>query len=322
MKSGAYVFLYVLCTVVFTVSPIAYAVPANTLIQNMVTVDYQVDGYTFTEDSNIASFYVDEIILFTLIANNAAGLLAASPQFKAAVSYTLTNQGNGTETFTLSESQSLADDFNSVNTKIYLDINNNNIYDDGVDVLYSVGSNDPTLLAGTSANFFIVSDIPGGLAASEEADISLIATSKTGAGPSGTIYPGAGDGGVDAVMGPQGGFVSAENKLIVTSALSQLTKTQTIVDPFGTSNAVKDAIITYALQLEITGSGTLTNIVIKDVIPAGTTYQVGSIELNGALLTDAVDGDAGRFDGSDVQVDLPSVAAPSTQLVKFSVKVQ
>lgn len=300
----------------------AYAVPANTLIQNMATVDYQVDGNPFSEDSNVASFRVDEIIVFTLIPNDATGVLVASPQFKAAVSYTLSNQGNGSEDFTLSESQSFADDFNTTNVKIYFDTNNNGIYDDGIDILYTVGSNDPILGAGSSLNVFIVSDVPASLSPLDESDIVLTATSKTGAGPSGTIYLGAGDGGVDVVMGPQGGFINSQDKLIVTSATSQLTKTQTIVDPFGGSNAVKDAIITYDLLLEVSGSGILTALEIKDVIPAGTAYEAGSLQLNSSLLTDVIDGDAGMFSGTDIQVSLPSLVAPSTQLIKFSVRVQ
>jgi hypothetical protein len=54
-----------------------------------------------------------------------------------------------------------------------------------------------------------------------------------------------------------------------------------------------------------------------DPVPAGTTYVAGSMRLNAAGLSDAVDADAGRFTGTGVQVDLGTLVAPATRAVTF-----
>lgn len=298
------------------------ATPANTQIQNSASVTYTVGTLQESKDSNIESFFVDELIAFTLVSNNPAGVNVSTPQSGRVLSYTLTSQGNGSESFTISFAQSGADDFNVANPAIYLDANDNGVYESGTDTLYAPGANDPTLTEGTSQNIFIVADIPSSQSATNESKIDLIATSNTGGGAAGSIYNGAGDGGVDATIGLQGGTISAEGKFQIGAALATLTKSQNVVDPFGGNVSTPNAIITYTLTLNATGSGNLTDIVIADLIPAGTSYEAGSLRLNGSPLTDAADLDAGVFSGTGIQVSLPTVSAPTTQTVSFAVRIQ
>ncbi|MEZ4815666.1 MAG: hypothetical protein R3A80_10740 [Bdellovibrionota bacterium] len=298
------------------------ATPANTLIENFATVDYVISGTPGTTVSNTDSFRVDEIISFTLVSNNPSGLSVLSPQTNAPLSFTLTNQGNGTESFSLAHTQSVTDDFDPSSSVIYLDTNANGIYDDGTDLVYNLGVNDPALGTGESLVLFVVSDIQASLSASDEAEINFTATSKTGAGPSGTAYNGLGDSGVDALMGTQGGVVTTLGKYVVATAAATLVKSQSILDPNGGTAPIQDAVITYTLTLDATGTGNLTSVVIDDPIPAGTTYEVGTLQLNSLPLTDAVDADAGVFNGTAVQVDLGTVVAPTTHTVQFKVRIQ
>ncbi len=310
----------VLCSASFLASTV-YAVQANTLISNSVTMDFKVDGYDFSANSNVVSFYVDEVIAFTLIANNPSGVLTQSPQAKVPLSFTLTNQGNGNEKFLLSGGQSVVDDFDATLPRIYIDINNNNIYDDTIDVLHIPGVNDPILAPGFFLNVFIVSDIMPGISAGDESRLALTVDSETGPGIVGAIFLGAGDGGVDAVMGFQGSSLTVENRYVVTSAIATIAKSQQINDPFGGNNPVKDAEITYQLALNVTGSGTLSNLVVRDIIPNGTQYKLGSLRFDGVPLTDAVDLDPGVFNGAQVNVSVPAVAAPATHVVEFKVRI-
>ncbi|MCH8116700.1 MAG: DUF11 domain-containing protein [Proteobacteria bacterium] len=58
------------------------------------------------------------------------------------------------------------------------------------------------------------------------------------------------------------------------------------------------ATITYTITVEVTGAGTATASVISDPIPTFSTYAPGSITLNAAALSDAIDADVGEFDTS------------------------
>ena len=54
---------------------------------------------------------------------------------------------------------------------------------------------------------------------------------------------------------------------------------------------------------------------------ARTTYEPGTLTLDGAGLTDAADADGGRFADGAVSVVLPSAAAGSSHAVGFRVKI-
>ena len=69
------------------------------------------------------------------------------------------------------------------------------------------------------------------------------------------------------------------------------------------------------------GSGDLANLRVADAVPAGTTYQSGSLTLEGGALTDAADADAGSFTGTGINVALGTVAAGTTKTITFQVKI-
>lgn len=306
--------------IVFTPSAHS-ATAANTLIENFATVDFTINSVDETVVSNTISFRVDELISFSLVSNNPSGVLVQSPEANVVLSYTLSNQGNGDEAFSISISQSVSDDFDPTTSAIYLDSNSNGIYNDGVDTLYSPGVNDPLVAMNDSLVLFVLSNIQASLNPADEAEINLTTTSKTGAGPAGTAYDGQGDGGVDALMGPQGGTLTVLGKFIVGSASASLVKSQSILDPNGDNFPIQNAIITYTLVLDVTGSGNLTSVNLSDLIPAGTTYVANSIRLNTLPLTDAADADAGVFNGTSVLVGLDTVSAPATHTVTFQVRI-
>ena len=56
-------------------------------------------------------------------------------------------------------------------------------------------------------------------------------------------------------------------------------------------------------------------------MPVGSTYVLGSLTLDGAALTDAEYGDAGRFTAGGVDVGLGDVAARTSRVVTFKVRI-
>ncbi len=295
---------------------------ANTLIQNRAEISFDTNSGSHTDQSNIDSFRTDEVIDLTLTSNNGSNVAVRSPDSDKVLSYTLTNAGNGTETFAIQSSQPLTDDFDSTSLRIYLDANSNGIFEPLIDTLYTFGSNDPVLLASTSKVVFVVANIPSALSNNSTSEVVLTATSRTGTGPLGSALAGQGTGGVNAVFGASTGTASTSGSFVTTSVASTFTKTQSILDPDGGSAPIQNAIITYTLHLDVQGSGTLTSSIVQDLIPANTTYVVNSLKLNNVALTDAADADQGVFNGTGIQVDLGSVVAPTTADVSFQVRIQ
>lgn len=296
--------------------------PANTLIQNQASVTYEEGGQEKTSVSNIAAFNVLEVVDHNIITNHPNGVSGTSPDIDKVLSFILRNTGNGTDKYSLALTQDAADDFNAINPKIYLDADGDGLFDIATDALYSPGVNDPEIPMGGDVEIFIVSDLPTGQAQDDRANLTISATSSVGTGPVGTLFPAAGDGGVDAVLGAAGGFDDADSFYFVSSLSVDVKKSQSILSPTGGSQTTKGSIITYTLDIEITGTGVLNTSILEDVIPTGTTYVPGSLVFDSVPMTDADDVDAGEFDGSKIKIDLGNLSAPQTAQVVFKVEVQ
>jgi hypothetical protein len=77
--------------------------------------------------------------------------------------------------------------------------------------------------------------------------------------------------------------------------------------------------------VNVNGSAPAAGFVFTDAIPAGTSFNAGSLQLNGVALTDVADADGGEFQGGaspGVRValgDLTQAAGPQT--VVFTVTI-
>lgn len=307
-----------------TASPaFAAGTAAGTDIQNIATASYDVGGTPVSIQSNASIIKVDEL-LDVVVANTNPGDVQTTPGAPSVVlTYRVTNTGNGTETFNLTPNVNKGgDDFDPVLVKIVLDTNNNGVYDPGVDEDYVPGTNDPALDPDQSVNVFIITSTPGTTTNGNRAEVSLTATAKTGSGPAGTTFPGAGQGGGDAVVGNSTAKRDASGFQVVQATSVTLAKSATILDPFGGTTAVPGSVITYTLVATVGGSGTLNGLVITDPVPAGTAYQANSITLQAAALTDAADADAGNYNGTRISVSAGNVPAGETRTVTFKVKIQ
>lgn len=289
----------VLSLLVFAlISNTAHAVGtgAGTDISNTAEVSFEINGSTVTESSNTIVVTVAEILDVDVTVQSPQTPVAPS-DVNQELLFLLTNTGNGLETFTLAVDSLLAgDDFDPTPAvpAIYFDTDGSGDLSAG-DTPYTPGSNDPQLAADASISVLVVNDIPATALDGQIGFSQLIATSVTGSGNPGDVFAGQGDGGVDAVAGASGATDNANGEYIVSSVQLTVVKSALVTDQFGGNQPIPGASITYQVVATVTGAGQATNATFTDAIPVNTTYQPGSLTLNGGPLTDAPDGDSGQF---------------------------
>jgi len=280
---------------------------AGTLIENTASVDFELAGTPGTIVSNTVSFRVAERLDVVLTLQSPQVVVVPNDPGRALL-FTVSNTGNGVETFILGMNSLVAgDDFDPVPAapdSIFFDTDGSGDFNAG-DVAYTQGVNDPTLDADQSIDVLVVNDIPGNVTNAQLGRSELTATAVTGSGTVGTVIAGEGDGGVDAVVGTTGAGATAFGEYLVDDVAVRIVKAQSVLDPSGGAEPVTGAVITYTITVEVVGAGVATAATILDPIPSWTRYVPGSLTLNGNSLSDAADGDAGEID-SAVQ---PSVVA-------------
>jgi uncharacterized repeat protein (TIGR01451 family) len=310
-------------TIGFGTPAMAAVTPAGTTISNTATATYNdPQGNPQTVPSNTVDLKVDELLDVTVVTADPGDVIVLPGATSKIVSFTVTNTGNGTEAFRLTPTTALGgDQFDPTATSIVLDTNGNGVYDSGTDTVYVAGSNDPVLLQDGSIKVFVLSTIPAGAVDTNRGFLDLTAAAVTGTGAPGTSFPGLGTGGSDAVVGTTGADSTDRGKYLVQNLIVAFTKSAVVLDPFGGAKSVPGSIVTYKLVASLTGTGTITNLALGDTIPAGTTYQLGTITLEAAPITDNVDADAGEFASNAVAVRLGSVTGGQTRTVTFKVKI-
>ena len=299
----------------------AAGTPAGTKIANTATATYTTGGTTGTIQSNTVNVTVDELVNVTVTPLITTPVVASGGP--ATLVYQVTNNGNGSEPFNLTANPAVAGNaFNGTVNTIAIDTNNDGIYEAGTDTLVTNGSASPVLAPDASVHVLVLVTPPGTATDGQTSQTQLTAAWPTGTGTPGKVFTGKGNGGVDAVIGATGGQGSALETLVDSTTTVTLNKTATIADPFGGTSPVPGAVVTYAITSHVVGSGTATALTVADAYPAGTTYQAGTMTLNGTALTDAADADAGTASGTGISVVLGNVKGGTPdQTVTFKVKI-
>jgi uncharacterized repeat protein (TIGR01451 family) len=302
--------------------------PAGTAIVSQSTVTYTVDNVPYTQQSNAISMTVAELLDVNVLWQNAAPVEVFPGAPAQALTFLLTNIGNGSDSFSLRGLSYLAgDDFDPHLVGIYLDTDGDGTFDPATDDRYLLGVNDPQLPADDSMRVFLVSDIPGTAAVDELGNCELTAESITGVGTPGTLIPAGGDGGIDAIVGATGGRDTELGTYQIAALPVQVVilKSATVENNSGGSEPVAGASVTYTLTVAATGVGTARGVVVTDAIPAHTTYTPNSLTLNGGVLTDGADADAGSVAQTTpgaVTVDVGDlVAGTPPQIIAFTVTI-
>lgn len=295
---------------------------AGTVINNTAQATYDDGtGSSVTVDSNTHSMTVAELINTTVVWSDSADVATTPGATTQLLKFQLTNTGNGVETFSLSTNASIGGDNYDPTVNLIVIDDGDGIYEPSQDTVYTGSAQNPTLNPDQNITIFVVSTTPAGVTDGNRGGVKLLAASTTGTGAPGTTFAGAGEGGGDAILGTSGGDDDDDGFYLVSSATVALLKSATVLDPFGGSEPVPGATITYSILATVTGSGSLPNLVINDSVPTGTTYVPGSIRLGGTTLTDATGDDAGRFSSNAVSVALGTVPGGETRTVSFKVTI-
>jgi len=305
---------------------------AGTIISNTATVNYEINGVTQTAASSTpVTIKVDELIQPIMTWQDAAPVSVNSPGINDVLTFLLVNGGNGTEAFSLSRTNGPA----PVPSGNYVPLNGTvgSIFiENGLqpgfqssgpnaDTAYIAGTNDPNLAAGGSKIIYVLSDTPASIANNSQGQVLLAATSLTpgaAGSPLGTALAGAGQGGGYAVVGTASAQAGATGSYITSSISVVVNKTvASVIDPNGTAVAMPGATLTYQIAVSISGTGSASNLVISDPLPADTTYVSGSILVDGVAQTDAADADIAQFSANTVSVSLGNVASPASHVITF-----
>ena len=323
---------------------------AGSSITNTVTVNYQVGGFSQTAESAGDTFTVDRKVAFVVAETGDMTTTTVSPGQTAAVTtFQVTNQSNATLDFALAVAQVAnggsgahtgTDSFDTSNVTIYVDTNNNGVYDSGTDQAVTYLDE---LAPDASKTVFVLADIPLSLTNGAFSALTLTATAHGSAtASSGTVgsldavlaeTTGANTSGMDTVFADAQGATDAERDgqhsakddfTVYTAALT-ITKTSRLIsDPVNlTANpkAIPGATIEYCIVVaNAGGSQTATDVAISDPLPGTVTYIANSTYLNGSVTGGNCDENGtagGSFASNTVSGTLASVAGGETKTLRF-----
>ena len=285
----------------------AAAPPAGTVIGNRAAATYtNASGDTVSITSNEVETVVQQVAGLTLASDSSE---TAAPGGKVFLPHQITNEGNGTDSYSLSAIETVpggAFDFTGI--RVYPDADFDGVADTNVPITAT-----PVLAAGDTFGILIEADIPASAATGTAQDITVTAISAfNGSATS----------------------VNTDTITISADAITELTKSMTVAD--GTGAAADGQIgpgdtVTVRIEYSSTGLVDATDLIVTDQLDAALQYVPGSAQWSDSVapLTDANEGYElangngrqidYRYDGTDTvtfQID----AAPSgrTGFVTFT----
>lgn len=287
--------------------------PANSVIGNQATAVYtDATNNQRTVTSNLVQTTVQQVFSHTLTADNTK---VVSPGGAVYFPHTLTNTGNGTDSYALSHFQLTTDTFNLTNVAIYADANGDGQPDNFTDI-----SSSGPVAAGQQFKFVVAGQVPATQVGSDTAQVRV-----------GAVGNAADPNNYAASATPPSGQEqgSLDTAVVSTGAVVNVTKAYSV------STGPANNQLTVTLTYTNSGQAAANNLVISDVIGlpstvngvAGDTsemaYVSGTTKVNGVAKTDATGDDEVAFDNGTkkLTVTLGSVAAGSSGTVTFTVNV-
>lgn len=291
------------CAVAFPGTAAHAAAPAaGSVIGNQASATYtDASAVQRIATSNTVQTVVQQVSSFTLVADQSK---PAAPGQTVYFPHTLTNTGNGSDTFNLATAD-VAGGFNFSTLQIFADANGDGVPDNGTPI-----TGTGALAAGGVFKFVVAGGVPGAATSGQTDSISVTATDVTPAG-----------GTAPAVINTDSVTVTGNGVVNVTKAISQTS------GPSPSTSA-----ITITLTYTNTGNSTATAVTITDLIGSGATagmsYVAGSGLWSGSTLTDAAAADPagiaydfGATAAGRVTAVIDSVAPNVTGTVSFRVNV-
>ncbi len=299
----------------------AAGIDAGTTIEGAAEARYSTAAGDRTIASNTVVVAVDELLDVTVTSLDS-GSVAAHPG-SATLSFELTNTGNGPEAFVLTANPIVdGNDFDTAIASIARDANGNGSYDPGVDELLTGPATTAELASDSKITLFVTVTVPADAADGETSAIDLRAEASTGTGPTGTVFAGKGLKGVDAVVGLSTTRATAEGSLTIGTASVTLIKSAAVSDPYGGTSAVPGSTIAYTIVASVIGTDGIDHLLVSDAFPAGTIYRAGSLKLDGVVLTDGPEDDAGETSDAGVSIALGSLPGGTSRSITFEVTIE
>lgn len=323
--------------------------PAGTIISNTVTLTYAIGAVSNLSVSASTSLVVDNRVNVVVTKNADANVMPGS--MNEVLIFTVTNVGNATQRYALSFTNSAGVVMNNV--RIFLDDGTTLNGYDAADTLYVDASTFGDVAVDGTFNILIVADVPLTIPDGGTSDYQLVATTVDAGTTNVTVETaGADTSGVDVVFadinGSAAGDINRDGKHSATGSYMANLPTLDIIktaliyyeSSVGTNDgtlannwadctvcptAKPGAIIRYSLEISVTGGGTATAVIITDLIPVYSTYNTGTLKLEGALLTDMSDGDDGDVGGTTANTvtvhlgDMTNASLPQT--ITFDVTI-
>lgn len=279
----------------------AAAPAAGTNISNIASASYSdAAGRAQTVTSNEVKATVIQVASFTLVDDRTT---TSNPNGQVSLIHTLTNTGNGTDTFTINTANvNSGDDFNFNTIQVYLDANGDGVADN----TNNLAGQTVSLTAAQTVNLIVVTTTPATAISGQNGQLTISATSA--------VAIAAAD--ATALQTK----TNTDRVNVTANAVIQVTKSASV-------SAVQSGdTIEYTLTYKNTGNTTATDVLLTDLIPANLTYFPGSaISSSSATgLTDVTDGDGYDFNVTQagrLTFKIPSVAANTTGTLKFKVTV-
>ena len=253
---------------------------AGTSIGNQASATYtDASNVSRTATSNTVSTIVQQVASLTLTATQSVTATPGSPR---TFSHTITNTGNGNDSFKLLLRNQAGDSFDYSTFAVYRDADCNGIADDAVNI------------SGTSISAAgIVGGIPvGPVAAGGQycVVVQVVVPGTAANGDTGIVRLDAASEFTNTVNTNTTGF-NTDTVTVTANAVIGVTKA--IIG--GSSGAAGSGPYTYQLTYTNTGNTTAPFVVINDQLPTGMNYRnAGTVTWSGGGVPDiADDGDDG-----------------------------
>ena len=271
----AFVMLFLLSALAALNGNRAYAAPppAGTSIGNQAAASFSdaLGNVQPPVTSNTVATTVLQVASFTLTADQTK---PGAPGTQVYFPHTLTNTGNGNDTFTLAVANLAGGTFNFSSVAIYVDANGDGVPDNAISITTT-----GTVAAGGVFRFVAVGVVPGGALNGQTDQVRVTA---------------AGDATVAATASPAYTAAAAATNTdtvnVTGNAVISVTKSYSAL-----SGADGSGPYTVTLTYTNTGNATATAVTIANLTPAGLGYVAGSgrwSTTGATVLTDANAADA------------------------------
>jgi uncharacterized repeat protein (TIGR01451 family) len=274
--------------------------PANATISNQASATYSDgSGAARTVTSNLVQTTVSQVFSLTLAADGAQN---ATPGSNVYYPHTLTNTGNGPDSYSLGAATA-GGPFAMGSVQIYADNGSGQPTGSPISATGALGS-------GASFKFIVAAAVPSTATAGQTNTITVTGASTT----------------------PGGGTASNTDKTTVT-ANAVVTLTKAISASSGPSGG--STTYTYTLTYTNTGNSDATNVSLSDPVPASMTYQAGKSRWSGTGVGTALPDTSAptavgsspntatsSFSAGTFSVVLSRVAAGQSGFVTFQVTVK